>query len=196
MKKTSLHISLALIAAASLAGCDTTNDASNGNFEKAINEKLENHCIPLRTGYSFPVVDILFSTESQYHNRFDKLNALVKAGLLSAEKEDIIKYREKAKRHTYKLTKEGERYIMEKTSGIFCIGKYKVQKIINFTVPSDKLGRMLSRVNYTYSPSEVPAWAKSEDIKKAFPLIVSNLKETQEGSITLFLYNDGWSANP
>lgn len=86
MKKTSLHISLALIAAASLAGCDTANDMSNENFEKAINEILENYCIPLRTGYSFPVVDILFSTESQYYNRFDKLNILVKAGLLSAEK--------------------------------------------------------------------------------------------------------------
>ncbi|MEC5505047.1 hypothetical protein P9911_004190 [Klebsiella oxytoca] len=164
MKKTSLHISLALIATASLAGCDTANDMSNENFEKAINEILENYCIPLLTGYSFPVVDILFSTEYQYHNRFDKLNILVKAGLLSAEKEDIIKYRKKAKLYTYKLTKEGERYIMKKTHGIFCIGKYKVQKIINFTEPSDKLGRMLSRVNYTYSPSEVPAWAKPEGI--------------------------------
>ncbi|HCQ8391310.1 TPA: hypothetical protein OMD89_002065 [Klebsiella oxytoca] len=119
MKKTSLHISLALIAAASLAGCDTANDMSNENFEKAINEILENYCIPLRTGYSFPVVDILFSTESQYHNRFDKLNILVKAGLLSAEKEDIIKYRKKAKLYTYKLTKEGERYIMKKKHTVY-----------------------------------------------------------------------------
>lgn len=48
MNKISLYISLALIAAAPLAACDTAKDASNGSFEKAINDKHENQCIPLR----------------------------------------------------------------------------------------------------------------------------------------------------
>ncbi|EIH0015000.1 TPA: hypothetical protein PPE49_004869 [Escherichia coli] len=197
-----------------LAGCDSSKDANKSNFEKAINTKLKKECItisPLGRFDSKPYpVQLSVAQTNRYtsQERVDEINtkefsmfdALVKAGLLTVKDtlvDETIGFSKTGKKvpgREYALTENGKKYLKSPERPDFCIGHYKVDEIIDFTEPGDAMGMKITRVNYTFSPTNIAEWAKSDDIQAAFPLLKFNLKEKQKNRLSLVLKNDGWSA--
>lgn len=72
-----------------------------------------------------------------------------------------------------------------------CAGHYKVDEVARFSEPSSALGHTISEVSFTFSPVDVPAWAKDDAVQKAYRLN-SRLAEHAKGTRTLVLASDGW----
>jgi hypothetical protein len=92
----------------------------------------------------------------------------------------------------YALTDAGKKAI-ENSAGstAMCIGHYKVDEVVRFTEPSNAMGQTVSTVSFTVSPVDVPDWAKSVDVQKAYGLdkkLAEHIKSTR----TVVLASDGW----
>ena len=84
--------------------------------------------------------------------------------------------------------------IKGKQSG-FCFGKAKVEKIIDFSEPSEMMGNKISRVNYTFSVTDLPDWIKKPEITKlSEPIkkIVESAETPIKADGTMILTNKGW----
>lgn len=195
-----------------LAACSSSTSASKSNFAKAINARLEKSCVSLDPGYvpsddvSYPVKIALsqLSDKAQADQQNAKMlapfNALVKAGLLTVadtEVSSMLMGDKPTPGKVYSLTEEGknalDRSIMVGRS--FCAGHYKVDEIVNYTVPGKGMGGITgSEVNFTYVPADVPSWATSDAIKSAFPDFYQTVTSAQpkKGHIDLVLMSDGW----
>jgi hypothetical protein len=133
---------------------------------------------------------------------FAQYNALTNAGLLSATDTlvqptigGIPLIRAKVPGRTYSLTDEGRRVLGDPGSATFCAGHYKVDEVLDFTVPGNAMGATISEVLYMYSPSDVPTWVSSFDIQSAFPNLAQQLARKQESRVTVVLTNNGWQVN-
>ncbi|EAT2223328.1 hypothetical protein EZ100_22725 [Salmonella enterica] len=202
-------VSVLTITTLMLTGCDSSKDASEGNFTKVINDKLSNKCISFSPAGLFnmsgypkkPFTIVLYNSDDEVLDGNAVVanakmlalpEALVKAGLLTSQDKETKKlYPEKIlKAKEYTITEEGKKYLQSENSPNFCIGHYKVDEIIDFTEPSETLGIKMSHVNYMYSPTDIPDWAKNKEIKEN----VRELADGQKNRITLVLKNTGWSA--
>jgi hypothetical protein len=85
----------------------------------------------------------------------------------------------------------GKKSLAVPGSNAMCVGHYKVDEIIRFTQPNNAMGQTVSEVSFTASPVEVPDWAKSAEIQKAYGLdrkLAAHSKATR----TVLLASDGW----
>jgi hypothetical protein len=202
-------LGVALVTVGALGACHSAKDATDGNFAKAIDAKFSEGCVPVKfnIGFSkFPVSvavvqpGILTSVDDARRlneSSFGPLDALVAAGLLTGTEAQIdrpygLKGKEPGK--VYALTDAGTNALKDPAAATFCAGHYKVDEVVNFTEPSNAMGATVSDVHYTFSPVDVPAWANSDAVKKAFPSLVEELGSHQKGRATLVLMNNGWSA--
>jgi hypothetical protein len=136
----------------------------------------------------------------------ERCRALKRAGLLSVQKRIVerpdkhykvkppvmVKYRIE----TYDLTEKGKK-LVRKPDQIypnyrFQIATAKVDKIDNFTAPTQLDGYTISKVAYTYSPDKVHDWATDGDVEKCFPSIKKKLKPGKNQRAVLVLMGDGW----
>ena len=109
------------------------------------------------------------------------LDALAAAGLLrSLEDRDIHVKR-------YELTPFGQR-----VNPRFCYGHRVVTSIEGFTPPATVDGQQTSQVTYHYKMMDVPGWANSDAVRKAFPLFVQQTADNPEGKTTVVLTVNGW----
>ncbi|UMT24776.1 hypothetical protein AOY57_22870 [Escherichia coli] len=197
-----------------LSGCDSPNDATKSNFEKAINTRLEKECItinPLGMSDSKPYpVQLVVAQTNRYTSQeqaneinsrqFSTLDALVKAGLLTAKDtrvDDVIGFTETGKKvpgREYALTEEGKKYLKSPERSDFCIGHYKVDEIVDFTEPGYTMGMGITQVTYTFSPTGIAEWAKRDEVMATFSGLESALKEKKTEHISLVLKSDGWFA--
>jgi hypothetical protein len=201
-----------------LAGCGSAKDASKANFEKVVNAHYAKDCILVRpgdglggAGSDFPVtVELREIERPEDAKRNEELTreyaALVKAGLLTEEdtttksrwslgKDRIVPARR------YSLTDEGKTFYQaerksntgrtEKPSG-FCAGHYVVDEIKRFTEPGNMGPYTISEVSYTFSPQEVPAWAKDAVVQESVGKLKERLVDGQAGKATLIKTNEGW----
>jgi hypothetical protein len=194
-----------------LAACGSAKDASNGNFEKALNAHFARECIPVQPfvmaeNRQYPLVVALQpkSDIASLQANVDKANAtatrpldvLVHAGLLS-ESDGTVKKRGwlggeyTAPTKTYSLTEAGKKALVSPDELTMCAGHYKVDEVARFSEPSNALGHTISEVSFTFSPIDVPAWAKDDGVQKAYGLN-ARLAEHSKGTRTLVLASDGW----
>ncbi len=188
-------------------GFSSSMSASKGNFTKAIDAQLAKQCIEIHPGYWKPLPISIANDDVSFAPYAAQYNALVKAGLLSVTDTLIDKHqftvsfsgfkasltpKPKVPGHIYSLTDQGRRALENSKGTIFCAGHYQVDKITNFTMPGSSMGKTISEVDYTYSPSDVPAWALSSDTQAALPELAQQLGHKQQGQITLVLTNNGW----
>ncbi|WP_186080572.1 hypothetical protein [Burkholderia gladioli] len=211
MKKSALS-SLAL--AVLLTACSSSKDANNSNFEKAINTHLAKTCVSIKpggfmVGNTYPIAIALESPNSyRSQQQTDKLNAdntrplevLVKAGLLSVKDGTtkpswtFVATPKEVPAKIYNLTDDGKKALAnpDGKGTDLCAGRYKVDEVVRFTQPSNAMGSTMSEVSYTFSTVDVPAWAKSDEVRQVYTGLASQLADHQKGRTMLVLASDGW----
>ena len=198
-----------------LTACGSANDANKDNFAKAIDAQLATRCISvnpgglLMSGNTFPLSTAIetagkhgFGTTSEAQakaaneEKFAKADALVKEGLLTKKDAPVKPMfgKDMVPGRVYTLTDAGKKVLQRPDYSALCVGHYKVDEVVDFTVPGSAMGVTISRVNYIYSPTGVASWATSDAMKAAFPHLASELASGQKGRATMVLKNDGWSA--
>lgn len=192
-----------------LMGCSSPKDASKDNFIKVINNYIEKECVMVTTGdEEFPATIELRPTDNIFAaGRKEKLtakyDALVSVGMLEVKegsaqvnKGMFDKTKVTVPTKIYSLSTKGKQSVSESGSvgkkQIFCVAKYQVDEIKNFSEPAPAMGYKISKVNYSFSPTDVVDWASNENILAAFPRLSKQLEKNQEKSVALVLMNDGW----
>ncbi|WP_263910177.1 hypothetical protein [Achromobacter sp. 79A6] len=184
----------------SLVACGSAQDASKGNFGKAIQTYLDKQhglcaAIPAKT------LPFTLANQDIIGRQTKKLaDSLVEAGLLSPRNtETQAMFGNKMEPATeYQITDLGKKYLVANAADTFaqqdafCTGKYAVVEVDNFTQPSDAMGMKISQVNFRYKAHDVADWAKSESLRANY----KNFADQAEGDIkakaVLILTNDGW----
>ena len=179
------------------AGFSPSMSASKGNFTKAIDAQLAKQCIAIDLGTLTPFPISIANNDVT----FARYNVLAKAGLLTAadswvkpsQYSEIMAGTQTVPGKTYSLTDEGRQALRDPRTTIFCAGHYKLDDVVDFTVPGNAMGETISQVTFTYSPSDVPAWVNT-GVQAAFPSLAKELAPKQQGEATMVLKNDGWEA--
>lgn len=215
-----IHTTLISVAAALLlAACGSSTSASKSNFAKAIDVPLAKACLKLDptdvtgmllSGHIYPLemptnqagIAVSAAQAAEWNTRnFGAFDALVKAGLLtSADAQVKEPYgAKKVPGKIYSLTAAGKKALQRPEWVSFCAGTYKVDEVVNFTVPGNEMGQTYSQANFTYTPTNVASWATSDAVKSAYPEFSKSLEaaKTQplKGRADMVLMNDGWKAH-
>lgn len=211
MRKTTFST---LAVAVLLSACGSSKEANNSNFEKAINAHFAKTCVVVRPGgfmggNAYPITVSLQTpnsftkpeqTAKQNANATRPYEVLVKAGLLTATDgttKDTQLFGNGPKEvpaKIYVLTDAGKKALADpngKGTGL-CAGRYKVDKVVRFTEPSNAMGSTMSEVSYSFSAVDVPDWAKSADVQQVYTSLASQLADQQKGRTMLVLASDGW----
>jgi hypothetical protein len=193
------------MAVFALAGCSDPKTASESNFKAAMQNYLD-------TAYPRCYFVSNFPAEKESWDVGGKnlaLATLEQAGLLGVKEvqhEEKQMFSDKTRtvtKQSYDLTAEGRKYYKAEATknlrgeamGGLCAGKATVTSIGQFTEPADMMGLRISRVNYSYTVADLPAWAMRPDVQKA----IRGLKEDAQsastpvqGVVGMALTNNGW----
>ncbi len=175
-----------------LAGCNK-QDNSKVNFESAINNyyKAQPACL-WQESKKFPV-----QAATSDDAKTEGYDALTDANLLTrttAEKKVFIVASKQV--NNYDLSAQGRSaWTADSTQpgyGNFCYGHRAVDSIDNFTTGVNGTGMKTAEVNYHYSLADVPGWAKTEEMKTAFPSLNGALAQSQPGQDSLVMNGANW----
>jgi hypothetical protein len=67
-----------------------------------------------------------------------------------------------------------------------------ITSIDGFTPPAAVDGQQTTKVDYHYKMMDVPGWADSDGIRKAFPVFAKATSGDAQGQTTLVLTMNGW----
>ena len=174
------RIGAALALGLILAGCNDFKKPNERNFTGALNTYFSNHddCL-YPSALRFPYEASTSGTDADKNKA--GLDALTAAGLLkSLEDRDIHVKR-------YELTTFGKRVPPR-----FCYGHRVITSIDSFTPPTTVDGLPTSQVSYHYKMRDVPGWADSETIRKAFPNFAKATAPDAQGQTKVVLTMNGW----
>lgn len=171
--------SLLLLASAPLllitSGCHSKSDPTPENFIAGLNKHFSEHPDCLFTPAP------RFPYETSDPTEIKQMTALVNSKLLNVEKETSIHV------SRYTPTDIGARYTSR-----FCYGHRLVTAIESSTPPAQANGFTETNVTYRYTMQEIPVWAKSEEVKAAFPKLDSALRGESTAKTTLAGTIVGW----
>jgi hypothetical protein len=181
---------LAAVTIALLAGCTKTAD-NTANYKSAINAYYSaNPSCLWSTSQKFPA-----QVGASDDTKNAPFAALVDQGLLqrtTSEKKIIIISKQEV---NYDLTDKGRSAWTADANqpgyGNFCYGSRSVSSIDSATPNSGQPGAT-STVNYHYSFSGAPDWAKASETQNAFPQLQSDLNGTGTATATLADTSNGW----
>ena len=175
-----------------VAGCNPKDD-SKANYQSAINDYYKAHSACLWQETKKLPVQAATSDDAKTQG-FD---ALTDAGVLTrttAEKKVFIVASKQV--NNYDLSEQGRSSWTPDTAqpgyGNFCYGHRAVDAIDSFTAGVNSSGLKTATVNYHYSMADVPAWAKSEEIKTAFPSVAAALAQSLPGQDSLVMNGTSW----
>jgi hypothetical protein len=167
---------LALAAALFTTGCHSKTAATPENFIQSLNTHFldRNECL-------FPEAP-RFPYETSDPVKTKQMNTLVTSQLLTVQSEPAIHV------SRYSVTATGARFAPR-----FCYGHRQVTAIDSFTPPVTANGFPETRVTYRYNLEDVPIWAKSANVREAFPAMAKATTETATDTATLARTIAGWS---
>jgi hypothetical protein len=157
------------------AGCHSKKDASPENFIAGLNSYFAGHPDCLFTDPP------RFPYETTDPEKIKQMDALTGVQLLAVERAPELH------ESRYTLTAAGARVAPR-----FCFGHRIVTRIDSSTPPTG--GKKLPRTNvaYHYTMQDVPVWAKTEQMRSAFPQMALATSGTASGVATLTLTIGGW----
>ncbi len=196
---------LVLSATLMLAACG--GDVDKGDLRDAINEMEQRVCLPFqldvqdRLPNENPKQSLLGAPEIKLLKRLEngkraneqaskQMEALVRAGLYKADKEQKVGTGEqKARYSVYTLTERGREEIhVRQSTALLCVGNQKVKKINYFTEPTPTRGVIVTNVSYE-AKLQPEKWAssllKDSEYKELY-------KETTTQTATLMKTSEGW----
>ena len=175
-----------------VAGCNK-QDNSKANYQSAINDYYKAHPSCLwQEEKKFPV-----QAATSDDAKTEGYDALTDAGLLArttAEKKVFIVASKQV--NNYDLSPQGRSSWVADTAqpgyGNFCFGHRAVDSIDSFTAGVNGSGVKTAQVNYHYSLADVPAWAKSDEVKTAFSNLGAALAQSQPAQDSLVMNGETW----
>jgi hypothetical protein len=177
------------------AGCNKKDD-SKANYQTAINDYYKAHpaCLWQETK-KFPV-----QAATSDDAKTEGFDALTDAGLLTrttGEKKVFIIASKQV--NNYDLSDQGRSAWTPDTTqpgyGNFCYGHRAVDSIDSFTAGVNGSGLKTAQVNYHYDIADVPGWARSQEIKTAFPSVSASLAQSQAGQDSLVMNGTAWQVS-
>jgi hypothetical protein len=156
------------------AGCHSKSAPTSENFIQGLNKHFVDHPECLLANVTFPY-------ETTDRKETERMDSLVQSKLLDKAEEMSIH----ASRYT--VTTVGTRYAPR-----FCYGHRVVNTIDHFTPPAPANGFTETQVTYHYSMIEVPVWARSAAVLKAFPAMAQVISGEATGVATLAQTPVGW----
>ena len=204
-----LKLSLSLVIL--LTACSDPNKASEGNLKKGLETYYEQNkaiCLRLPESSEFPIKDTTGDI---------KLDALSDMGLFTKTEGTYTfktsyfydgKQEVEVQGYLYSPTKEIEEYLVRREPSDFysstyhelCFGKIKDVKVTNFTEPTPAMGALVTKVQYTYTLTDIPHWAYNDLVQYAFSEgafedifcdLTCKLKQNQ-ASTRMMLTTQGW----
>ena len=156
------------------AGCHSKSAPTSENFIQGLNKHFIDHPDCLLSNIRFPYE----TTDSKETARMD---TLVKSQLLDKTVEMAIHV------SRYTVSPVGARYAPR-----FCYGHRVANTIDHFTPPALANGFKETQVTYHYTMEDVPVWAKSAAVLKAFPAMAEITSGHATGVATLAQTPVGW----
>jgi hypothetical protein len=170
----------AVCAGLMMTGCSSDLKPTNAKLETGLNRYFESHdeCL-YPQGKMFPYEVAPSKNAKAEETQMDAMKA---AGLLK-ELQDLDIHVER-----YWLTPLGERVAPR-----FCYGHKVVASIDSFTAPV-KVGTVLeTTVTYHATMKDVPVWAQTDELMKAYPTMAAAISGPVQGQIVMATAGVGWS---
>lgn len=163
-----------------MAGCSGNLKPTNAKLEEGLSRYFESHdeCL-YPQGKKFPYEVAPSKDAKAEETRMDAMKA---AGLLK-ELQDLDIHVER-----YWLTPMGERVAPR-----FCYGHKVVTSIDGFTPPVNKDGVLQTTVSYHATMQDVPVWAQTDELMKAYPEMGAAISGPVQGQIVMATVGVGWS---
>jgi hypothetical protein len=155
-------------------GCHSKSAPTSENFIQGINKHFIDHPDCLLSNITFPY-------ETTDPKQTAQMDSLVKSQLLEKTVEMSIHV------SRYTVSTVGTRYAPR-----FCYGHRVANTIDNFTQPAVANGFKETQVTYHYTMEDVPVWAKSPEVLKAFPAMAEIISGHATGVATLAQTPVGW----
>jgi hypothetical protein len=177
------------------AGC-TRKDDSRANYQAAINNYYKAHPVCLWQDTKKLPVQAATADDA----KTEGYDALTDAGLLArttAEKKVFIVASKQV--NNYDLSADGRNsWTPDNTQpgyGNFCYGNRSVDSIDSFSSGVNGSGLKTAEVNYHYTLAGVPGWAKTEEVKTAFPSVAATLAQSQPAHDSLVMNGETWQVS-
>jgi hypothetical protein len=209
MNKTALSLILGVIfSAAALSACDSKTSANEKNFGIAVTQYFDKKGDMCLDPVTWPV-DVYESDVRQQKMYPDgvagQMAALEAAGLAKGEDMDLpgtfVDGKPgglKVKVRRYVMTDAAKPYLHANAGRKprLCWGRKSLYKVVRWADPAKVGDHEESSVLYTYTLSNVAAWARKPQIKEAFPDLGRNVdgERTQKEKLYVKLTPQGWEA--
>jgi hypothetical protein len=193
-------------------GCASKKDANEKNFSEALNSYLTKKgqlCLGIPSAWP---VDLNEAERRGGMGTAAEMAALEKAGLVRSHEAEteytppLSTRPVKARVLRYELTEDGKKFYREKQTlalvgtkgkqGDLCFGQQALDTIVKWEEQNAAGDSKEVSVFYTYKIEDLADWAKSPDVQRVFPGIVSTIDgagKTQMNQI-LMLTDQGWEA--
>lgn len=176
------------------AGCNGKNEPDTSGFKTAINDYYSAHpeCV-WTSSVKFPA-----QADASNDTQTKGFDALTDAGLLTRKAEEKKRFLIGSKQVTdYDVSDKGRTAWTPDQSqpgyGNFCFGHREVIAIDSSTTATNQNGVNTATVNYHYDlAAGVPDWAKSAEMKTAFPNMQIALQGPEPATSTLLQTQNGW----
>jgi hypothetical protein len=156
------------------SGCHSKSAPTSENFIAGLNKHFIDHPDCLLSNVRFPY-------ETSDKKETTQLDSLVKSTLLEKTMETAIHV------SRYTIATAGMRYAPR-----FCYGHRVIDTINSSTPLTVANGFKQTKVTYHYTMQEVPVWAKSPEVLKAYPDMAKAVNDGGTGSATLAQTAVGW----
>lgn len=161
-------------------GCHSNTQPTSENFIKGLNAYYSTHDDCLYTSAPRFPYEVGQGAESKQPRA--QMEALTEAGLTKPKDDKGINVT------VYTLTPLGEH-----VGGRMCYGHRAVTSIDSFTPPAKgDSGFLETQVTFHYKVMDVPVWAKTEKMQKAFPDMAKATSGQATGTMKLANAGAGW----
>lgn len=177
MRKLDLTFTVAALGlAALLTACNGFKRATPKNFTRALNSYFatRDQCL-----YSSAV---RFPYEASLTTKTPTFDALTAARLLDRKEETAIQVKR------YSMTPYAEKNVNPR----FCYGQRQVVSIVSSGTPVVVAGLQTVHVTYRYKIVNLPGWADSKQMRKAFPALAKATSPDAKDTTLLVLTVNGW----
>ena len=202
MTKTALPLLLGLSLCAALSACNSKTSANEKNFGAAITQYFDKKGEMCLDPVTWPV-DV-YETDLRQQKLYPdgvagQMAALESAGLAKGEDVEVagaLAGGPKVKVRRYTMTDAAKPFLHANAGQPprMCWGRKSLDKVLRWADPAKVGDHDESAVIYTYTLSNVAAWARKPQVKEAFPILGRTIdgEHRQKEKIYVKLTPQGW----